>query len=311
MHVNLTWRRYKAICLVYLYPPKNIPNGDRSQRVIHDIHARKTFYTIYPPKNIPNCSSGQCTVHDILVRTYLILSLYPPMDMTNGHNSQCMIPDIHVLISRRSSKKLSNGSMSQRSICDNYVRTLISLPSKEYYNRPQLMSVYDSWHPYWQILCHISLPIKKNFQMVAVFSVWFLTPMSKNYLISLPTKEYFKQPQQSCQCLIRSLHPCKTSYLSYLSTYQRNFQTVTVVSVWSMTPKQNSLSYYSAHQGTFLTVTEVIVWVMTKGTLEKRARLTRDNDLSRTSSGFRFDQRRLLHMVTSGRTLAVINILSP
>ena len=174
MHVNLTWRRYKAICLVYLYPPKNIPNGDRSQCVIHDIHARKTFYTIYPPKNIPNCSSGQCTVHDILVRTYLILSLYPPMDMTNGHNSQCMIPDIHVLISRRSSKKLSNGSMSQRSICDNYVRTLISLPSKEYYNRPQLMSVYDSWHPYWQILCHISLPIKKTSKwwQCSVYDSW-------------------------------------------------------------------------------------------------------------------------------------------
>ena len=239
MHVNLTWRRYKAICLVYLYPPKNVPNGDRSQCMIHDIHTRKTFYTIYPPKKIPNCGSGECTIHDILVRIYLILSLYPPMDMTNGHNSQCMIPDIHVLISRRSSKKLPNGSMSQCTICDNYVRTLISLPSKEYYKRPQLMSVYDSWHPYWQILCLISLPIKETSKrwQCSVYDSWH--PCRRTlYLISLPTKEYFKQPQQSCQCLIGSLHPCKTSYLSYLSTYQRNFQTVTVVSVWFMTPKK-------------------------------------------------------------------------
>lgn len=196
MHVNLTWRRYKAICLVYLYPPKNIPNGDRSQCMIHDIHARKTFYAIYSQKNIPNCGSGQCTVHDILVRTYLILSLYPPVDITNGHSSQCMIPDIHVLISRRSSKKLPNGSMSQCSICDNCVRTLISLPTKEYYKRPQIMSVYDSWHPYWRILCLSTHQGK--FQTVAVFSVWFLTPMSKNSL-------------------------------SYFSAHQRIFQTATTV----------------------------------------------------------------------------------
>ena len=82
--------------------------------MIHDIHARKTFYTIYPPKNIPNCGSGQCTIRGILVRTYLILSLYPPM-------GQYMIPDIQV----------------RRTLCLN-LQMLIKETSKR-----QIESMYD------------------------------------------------------------------------------------------------------------------------------------------------------------------------
>ena len=80
------------------------------------------------------------------------------------------------------------------------------------------MSVYYSWQPYWPILCLISLPIKetsKRWQW-SVYDSWHPCRRTLS-LISLPTKEYFKQPQQLYQCLIQSLHPCKSSCLSYLS----------------------------------------------------------------------------------------------